>query len=254
MGLIICSVMALPAHVLDRLPSALRKNALLRSADSLALSDSTEARACWSRALLHGAFPRGGVVELCLQGGFSFGTTLALTACARVQEEGRKLTGTAQLCGFLDPGGTLHAPGAQGLGVELERLVVVRPAPAELSRVALRMAESQIFSLLVVDTLGDPREPCCDDLGQWVRVVRRLSLALEGTTATVLLLTEPTQRRSLPLPVMDRLEVQRLGLRELGVRITKSRDPRGEGAFRLAWPNKTLVKTTMKPWSESHVA
>jgi recombination protein RecA len=217
--------MTLPAHILERLPSHLRKNSLIRGADSLlpaSFLPASEAHALGAN-LLEGALPRGGVTELMLHGGHALGTTIALKACALAQEEGRRLTGKAELCAFVDPGATLHAPSVRALGVDLERLLVVRPEPSELMRATLRLAEAQIFSVLVVDTLGQKPDSRAADLGPWVRAVRRLSLALEGTKATVLLLTEPSQRRSLPLPVLARFELCRPNLRGLEVRAAKQR-------------------------------
>jgi hypothetical protein len=227
--------MALPAHILDRLPAQLRKNSLIRAADSL---EASSARLEWSRALLNGALPRGGVVELGVCGGQGLATSIALRACARAQEEGRAFAGQAGLCGFVDLGATLHAPAVRALGIELGRFVVVRPEARDLVRASLRMAESQIFSVLVVDTLGDPSEPSWMDLGPWVRAVRRMTLALEGTDRTVILLTHVGQRRTIPLPVMDRVELSRPNLRELEVRVTKGKNSRSDAAFRLIWAHE----------------
>jgi hypothetical protein len=232
MELLICSGMALPAHILDRLPSALRKNSLIIPADRL---DSTSTRLEWSRALSSGDWPRGGVVEVAVRGGQGLGTSLSLKACLFAQEEGRALTGRAQLCSFIDPGSSLHAPGVRALGLDLDRLLVVRPDSNDLARTAVRMAEAQIFSVIVVDTTGLQMGSSIDDLGPWVRVVRRMTLALEGTSSTVILLTEMSQRRSIPLPVQHRIELSRPNLRELEVKVTKGQKSPASASFRLAW-------------------
>lgn len=212
--------MTLPAHILERLPQHLRQNSLIRGADSLIQAGETRAL---SATLREGVLPRGGVVELMLHGGHALGTSIALKAIARSQEEGRKLSGKAELCAFVDPAGTLHAPKVRALGVELERLLVVRPSSSELMRTSLRLSEAQIFSTIVIDTLGVNSDSRGVDLAPWVRAVRRLTLAIEGTRATVILLTDNSQRRTLPLPVLARYELFRLSLRDLELRGTKER-------------------------------
>ena len=169
-------------------------------------------------------------MELMVRGGGALGTTLALGACRAVQREGQGW------CGFVDPSGTLHAPGVAGLGVELERLLVVRPPLEMLSRVVLRMAEARVFSLLVVDTAGVADLALDVHLGPWVRVVRRLALALQGTESTVLLLTSRSAPRPLALPVSHRLELERRSERELSLAVTK--DPQG----RVAPPRPLAVQ------------
>ncbi len=154
-------------------------------------------------------------MELTMRGGGALGTTLALGACRAAQREGQGW------CGFVDPSGTLHAPGVAGMGVELERLLVVRPPLEVLSRVVLRMAEARALSLLVVDTAGAPGQSLDVHLGPWVRVVRRLNLALQGTESTVLLLTSQSAPRPLALPVSQRLELERRSERELSLAVTK---------------------------------
>lgn len=186
---------------------------------------------CVDSLLPGGGLPRGAVVELCLRGGLALGTTLALRACRSAQRAG----GGRAWCGFIDPSGTLHAPGVASRGVDLDRLIVVRPSPAELSRVALRMAEARAFALLVVDTAGTVDRPLDVHLGPWVRVVRRLGLALQGTESTVLLLTDSSARRSVALPVAQRLELHRKSERELSLAIT--RDAQG----RLTPPRSVAV-------------
>lgn len=187
-----------------------------------------------------GGLPRGAVVELSVPGGLALGTTLALQACRAAQRVG----GGRAWCGFVDPSGTLHAPGVVSRGVDLDRLIVVRPSLEELSRVALRMAEARVFSLLVVDTLGTPERPLDLHLGPWTRVVRRLSLALQGTESTVLLLTDKSARRSVALPAAQRLELLRKSERELSLAVTK--DSQG----RLAPPRSVAVRHLLEgAWS-----
>lgn len=165
--------------------------------------------------LPEGGLPRGAVVEVSVHGAASLATTLALKACRAAQRRGA-------WCGFVDPSATLHAPGTGGLGVALERLVVVRPPLEMLSRVTLRMAESRALSLVVVDALGTPEQPLDIHLGPWVRVVRRLTQALQGTESSVLLLTDKSAPRPLALPVTQRLELHRKNERELSLAVTRN--------------------------------
>jgi recombination protein RecA len=232
MELLICSVMAIPAHVLDRLPPALRKNSLIFSADRL---DTESEGPKWSEALVSGDWPRGGVIEVAVRGGQGLGTTASLKVCQHAQEQGKALTGRAELCGFVDPGASLHAPGVRALGIDLSRLLVVQPRLNDVARTAVRMVESQIFSVVVIDTGALETNVTMSDLGPWVRVVRRMSLALEGTSSVVILLTELTQRRTIPLPVLHRIELSRPNLRELEVRVERGQKEPRAGSFRLPW-------------------
>src|SRR5262245_261916 len=70
-------------------------------------------------ALLGGGLPRGRVTEIV--GAASSGkTTLALSAAALV-------TGGGRLVAYVDARRELYPPSAAALGVDLERLLVVRP-------------------------------------------------------------------------------------------------------------------------------
>ena len=96
---------------------------------------------------------RGGVVELAVSGPSGLATSLALHAVRAIQlAEKDALSGA--WCAFVDPSSTLYAPGVRALGVDLERLLVVRPPLEALGRTAMKLAESPVFSLVVVDTLG----------------------------------------------------------------------------------------------------
>jgi hypothetical protein len=223
-------VVAAPS-VLDRLPPELRSHRLIGVATSSAAlgSDSREKTEqvlplgidAIDSLLPGGGLPQGAVVELVLQSPMALGTTLALKACGAAQRAG----GSEAWCGFVDPSETLHAPGVAALGVDLDRLLVVRPPLEVLSRVVLRMAESRLFSMLVIDTTGTPHLPLDVHLGPWVRVVRRLSLGLQSTGSIVLLITDRSAPRSLPLPVAGRIELHRPSEQELILTVTK--DPKG---------------------------
>lgn len=177
-----------------------------------------------------GGLLRGAVVELAVRGATALATSLALRACRAAQAQG------PVWCGFVDPSGSLHAPGVASHGVSLERLLVVRPLLEDLGRVALRLVEARALSVVVVDTLGTPERPLDVHLGPWVRGVRRLSQTLQGTESTVLLLTDQDAPRPLALPVAQRIELSRKSEREISLAVT--RDPRG----RLLPPHTLAIR------------
>jgi hypothetical protein len=176
---------------------------------------------------------RGGVTELAVAGGAACATSLALAACRSAQEIALAQGGQAPWCAFVDPTGTLHAPGVARAGVRLDRLLVVRPPLEALGRVAVKLAEAHAFSVLVVDTVGTVGSPVQVDLGSWPRIVRRLSMAAAGSGAVCVLVTDRDARRPLPLPVATRLELARPQLDRLTVRVAKDRRGR-VAAARLA--------------------
>lgn len=170
--------------------------------------------------------PRGAVVEVAAPRGLARGTTIALAACASAQAEARLRAGSSTSgawCAWLDPGMTLFAPAVAQAGVDLGRLLVVRPPAEAVARVAVRVAESHAFSVLVIDTAGVPGCGHSERLDRWPNVVRRLALAVEKSDSTVLLLTDGLAARSMPLPVAMRLEVERLAEDRMSVRVAKER-------------------------------
>src|SRR6185436_9737731 len=71
-------------------------------------------------ALLGGGWPRGRIVEVA--GSWSSGKTSLLFASMA------EVTRRRQLCAWIDARGELYPPSAAALGVDLDRLLVVRPA------------------------------------------------------------------------------------------------------------------------------
>lgn len=196
-----------------------------------------------NEVLPEGGLPRGGVVEIASPRGLARATSIALSACAAAQAEARLKGGEdteGAWCAWIDPSASLFAPAVAAAGVDLGRLLVVRPPLEALARVAVRMALSRAFLVLVVDTVGVPgakgatskqagrgargqRAEEGEDLGRWINVVRKLSVAVEGSDATVLLMTDRLAARPMPLPVAMRLEVDRLDEGRLSVRVAKDR-------------------------------
>jgi recombination protein RecA len=139
-------------------------------------------------------------------------------------------------CAFIDPSGTLYAPGVQATGVALERLLVLRPEPEAVSRVAVKLAESNLFGVIVIDTIFErfrhnelphqvlrrPQQRSVND-----RLVRRLALAIQNTPTQIVLLTDLNQTSAAALPVALRVELTRTHLTELQVGIAKDRFGRG---------------------------
>ena len=190
-----------------------------------------------------GGLPRGSVVELCAAGEGALGTSLGLSACAAAQAEGRARGSNPPWCAFIDPTATLYGPGVAATGVELSRLLVVQPPLEALSRVALRLAESEAFAVVVVDLTGVVGERVPVALGTWPRVVRRLALAVEGTGHSVLLLTRQADRRPLPLPVAQRIEVSRPSAEKLWVRVAKDQRGRISSPRPVAWSRGNVWST-----------
>ncbi len=226
--------MALPQHVLDRLPAALLKGGQLAPAESPEIG-LPSGLAELDAVLPDGGLLRGGVVELCVSGAAAGATRIALAACRAAQSEGRERGGDTPWCAFVDPSSSLFGPGVAQAGVQLDRLLVVQPSLEALGRVSLRVAESRAFAVVVVDTVGVPGSLVDVSLGTWPRIVRRLSLAVEGSAACVLLVTQSAVSRPLPLPVAQRIELSRPSEHELTVRVAKDKHGRITSVRKIPW-------------------
>ena len=130
------------------------------------------------RALAAGGFPAGRLSELA--GAPSSGKmALALTALSHHTRAG-------SLGAFVDGTAQLYPPAAAALGVELARLLWIRPRPAGDSIVAIAraievVAQSRAFALIVADLPGERSVDAA--------LARRLSAAAHGGGAAILLLT-----------------------------------------------------------------
>jgi recombination protein RecA len=235
--------MALPAALQGISPALAKAGVHLGAApgpEELALPFGIEAL---DQVLPDGGFVRGGVVELSVTGESSLLTTLSLSAVRSLQREGRaSAAGRAPYCAFIDPSMSLYAPGVASLGIELERLIVVRPERDAIGRVAVKLSESSVFALVVVDTVGTLGAPVDLSLKSFVRIVRRLSMAVDGTKNSVLLLTSGSQPRSLPLPVAQRIEVARPTRDRLVVRVAKDKRGRVTPPRSLIWAHPSGIK------------
>lgn len=227
---------ALPELNVESRHRHLLQNALVRQGHSTS-SDRAKTLPLGLRsvdaALPEGGLPRGVVVELSAPQGLARATTLALSLCASAQADARHRSSDdtqGAWCAWLDPTATLFAPGAARVGVDLERLLVIRPGLEDLSRVAVRVAQSHAFSVVVIDTAGVPGCRGETRLDRWVTIVRRLALAVEGSDTTVLLLTDANASRAMPLPAAMRIEIERLAEDKLGLRVAKDRAGRVTGS------------------------
>jgi hypothetical protein len=220
--------MALPAHLAARFSPALAR--ALRVGGNRSPDEGARGGFGFGIAELDEVLPdrgllRGGVIELSLAEGAP-GTALSLGLVHHLQTERERAGQTVPWATFLDPGGTLYAPGVVSAGVRLDRLLVVRPSLEALSRTAIRLAHSPAFELVVIDTLGVPGASHEVALRDWPRLVRRLALEIDGSNRSVVLLTSASSPRSLPLPVAQRLEIARPALNRLMVRLAKDRQGR----------------------------
>jgi hypothetical protein len=197
-----------------------------------------------------GGLPRG-VIELQVRGASGAATSFALCACRAAQKHGfgsdawRVEGGAAngepggwaggeRWCAFIDPSASLFAPGVARLGVDLARLLVVRPDVDGVERVAVRIAEAKAVALMVVDLRG-----AFGDLpvsaARWQRTVRRLALAVKQVATSVLVITPEGPSRTLPLPVAMRLEFARASAESFELRVGKERTGRVSSPRTVAW-------------------
>jgi len=211
----------------------------------------------------------GSVTELQVQGPSGAATSFALCACRAAQQRffhqqsfrqqpqhqaswastpripWETTSGTPSLspwCAFIDPTATLFAPGVARLGVDLCHLLVARPDVEAVSRVALRIAEANLVSVLVIDLTEAMPHGCSSGLGQssvdehsWQRTVRRLALAVKSAPTSVLLITRAEQFQSLPLPTFMRLEFARRSTESFELRVAKDRTGRISTAQNIAY-------------------
>lgn len=174
-----------------------------------------------------GGLPRG-VVELAAPRALGGSTSIALAAVRAGQARA-----AGAWCAWLDPEGTLHAPGVVAAGVDLDRMLVVRPPRSQLARVAVKVVGAGAFEVVVVDFDAVPGASLSPEAGpqaakkrrSWSPevLVRKLALSAESSGSTVLLLTDGARPRSIPWPVALRLELSRPTRSELVVRVAKDR-------------------------------
>ena len=129
----------------------------------------------------------------------------------------------------------LYAPAVAQAGVDLDRLLVVRPSSADLARTVVKTASSGAFDLVVIDAANglDGRlapvvpghrktPPAARARVDGSVIVRKLALAAEEKGTSFLLLTSMFTSRAVPWPVALRIEVERRP-ESIAVRVTKDR-------------------------------
>jgi recombination protein RecA len=189
-----------------------------------------------------GGLPRG-VVELSAPRALGGATSVGLAA---VQAGQARAPGA--WCAWIDPEGTLHAPGLVAAGVDLGRLLVVRAPRVDLPRIAVKVVASGAFEVVVVDVDAvGAAETASAPSGKRRRarwpaevLVRKLALAAEPCGATVLLSTDATRPRAVPWPVALRLELLRPDASTLSVRVAK--DKRGRAGFARVIPFRPVAR------------
>jgi recombination protein RecA len=155
----------------------------------------------------HG-FPKG-VVELTAPHRLGGATSIALAAVRAAHKRDARA-----FCAWVDTEGTLYGPGVAKAGVDLDRLLVVRPPPEDAGRIAAKVADARACEVIVVDM---PSSACPSEGKRMARgrtlrpevLVRKLALAAEQGGATIFLLTDPLAARDVPWPVALRLELGR---------------------------------------------
>jgi hypothetical protein len=186
-------------------------------------------------------------VELAAPRALGGSTSVALAAVRAGQARDR-----SAWCAWLDPEGTLHAPGVVAAGVDLDRMLVVRPPRAQLARVAVKVVGAGAFEVIVVDidavpgasTLAATGTQAVKKRRTWAPevLVRKLALSAEASGSTVLLLTDGARPRAIPWPVALRLELSRPNRSELVVRVAKDR--RGRIGLVRTVPFVPVLRTT----------
>ncbi len=141
-------------------------------------------------------------------------TAIAVHAIARAHRDERAY------CAWVDTARSLHAPGLVQAGVDVERLLVVRPPPELAELVTVKVASSGAFDVVVVElaerNAADARSPRPSSAKRKREApelfVRKLALAAESSGVTILLLTEPARMptRAVPWPVAMRLDLARV--------------------------------------------
>ena len=195
------------------------------------------------RVLPDGGLPRG-VIEIASSGGARISkgvtrggaTTIALSAVRAVHAADARAW-----CAWITESNSpsLFAPAVAQAGVDLERLLVVRPSAIDLARTVVKVAASGAFDLVIVDApsgldgkLSLPSSSPSRGGSGAARasrsrvdgsvVIRKLALASEEKGTTFIVLTNIDTARAVPWPVALRVEVERRP-EAIALRVTKDR-------------------------------
>lgn len=163
-----------------------------------------------------GGFPLGQAVELC--GEVASGrTSLALRAVAAAHRERR-------LCAWVDGPKELYPPAAAAMGVDLSRLLIVRPKePAQLAWTAVQLARSGAFACVVLDLTHGLAGSAGGGRASGVRLSlaegKKLADAASRGGGLLLVLSSP----SAPADGVTRIRTEALGTEGLAVEVVRSR-------------------------------
>jgi recombination protein RecA len=203
------------AAVVDRLRAEIER---LRAAPRSYLSVLRSGVDGFDQLFPSGGLPLGAAVELWGEAA-SGRTSLALRVVAAAGREQR-------LCAYVDGPQELYPPAAAALGVELERLLIVRPKePGQLAWAAVQLLRSGAFACVVLDL---------------THTGVRLSLAegkklqdAAGRGGALLLLLTPAQS---PAEIgVARVRTEALGTKGLQLELVRSRRGGTGARARLEW-------------------
>ena len=210
--------------------------------DASATTERPVLRVGWpalEAALPDGGLPGRSVVELQAPHVLGGSTFLALSAIRSLQHERPH-----GWCAWVDPEGSLYAPALAAAGLDLQRLLVVRPPRADLPRTAMKALLAGVFDLLVVDMAPVVGTGIANASGASpprragpspAVFIRQLALRAAETGTTVLLLSDARHPRDLPWPVALRLELAHTPT-TLSLRVAKERAGRVRPAQSIPWP------------------
>ena len=173
-----------------------------------------------------GLFPEGGLplgqgVELWGEAA-SGRTSLALRAVAAAGREQR-------LCAWIDGPRELYPPAAAALGVDLQRLLIVRPkAPGQLVWTAVQILRSGAFACVVLDLTHTGVRPGLAE-------GRKLQDAAGKGGAVLLLLTPPDAPPEASGAGLVRLRTRAVGVEGLSVEVLRSRRSAPGAQALVAW-------------------
>ena len=167
-------------------------------------------------------------------------TTIALSAIRAVHANANGGHSRSRWCAWIteSTAAPLYAPAVAQAGVDLDRLLVVRPEPVDLARAVVKVASSGAFDLVVIDAPNglDGKLALVSSNANGARaphtrppprvdaavIIRKLALAAEERGTTFIVLTNLYTPRAVPWPVALRLEVERRP-EAIAVRVTKDR-------------------------------
>ncbi|MFO0601207.1 MAG: hypothetical protein U0228_38210 [Myxococcaceae bacterium] len=164
--------------VVEQLKEKIRKLEAQPRQLVMALRTGWEALDAW------GAFRLGGAVELCGEEA-SGRTTVALSVVAAACREKR-------LSAWVDGPQELYPPAALSMGVELARLLIVRPKTNQLVWSAMQLLRSGAFTCVVLDVTHTPARLSMVDTR------KLLDAARTGGSVLVLLTPETSPAQGLP--------------------------------------------------------